>query len=339
MNRYHTLEQLIKIDSPSGFTESATQFVHQLLTSYGYSPTITNKGAVKCALGTQPRLVIAGHLDTLGFMVSEILPDGTLSISMVGSPSLNDAEGGHVRIYTQAGKIYTGSLLLYDPAKHANKDLATLTRSTENMTVRIDEEVYTAQEVRQLGIRVGDFVCQEPHYQELPSGFIKSRFLDNKAGCYVLFEIARRLKEQQKQVPVELFFSNYEEVGHGAAGGYASEISEMLVIDMGVIGKQLEGRETACSICAKDAFSPYDYSMRTRLTQLAEAHQIPYFVDVYPYYSSDGSAAWRSGAQFRVALIGMGVSASHGSERTHTKGIEATIDLCLAYIEAFFSSI
>ncbi len=335
MSHYHTLEELIKIDSPSGFTQQASAYVHQILESYGYQPTYTNKGAVKCALGKKPRLVIAGHFDTLGFMVSGIQADGTISVSMIGSPSLNDAEGGHVRIYTTQGNIYTGSLLMNDPAKHANKDLSTLMRTTENMTVRIDEAIYTAQEVRDLGIRVGDFVCQETHYQALPNGYIKSRFLDNKAGCYVLFEIARRLKEQQQEVPVELFFSNYEEVGHGAAGGYDQDITEMLVIDMGVIGKQLEGRETACSICAKDAFSPYDYTMRSRLVTLAEKNNIPHYIDIYPYYSSDGSAAWRAGAQFKVALIGMGVSASHGSERTHRTGIEATIDLCLAYINDF----
>ncbi len=337
MKPYTSLEKLINIDSPSGFTRQAANFVHQILSEYGYQPFYTKKGAIRCSLGKKPRLVLAAHMDTLGFMVSKVQTDGTLSIALVGSPSLNDAEGGHVRIYTMDGKVYTGSLLLNNPAKHANKHLETLIRSTENMSVRIDEEVYSSQDVQKLGIRIGDFVCQEPYYQELDNGFIKSRFLDNKAGCYVLFEVARRLKAQNKDVPVDLFFSNYEEVGHGASGGYEESIEEMLVIDMGVIGQQLDGRETACSICVKDSFSTYDYAMRSRLVRLAEANQIPYFLDVYPHYSSDGSAAWKAGAQFPLALIGMGVSASHGSERTHKKGIEATIGLCLAYIDDFIS--
>ena len=148
-----------------------------------------------------------------------------------------------------------------------------------------------------------------------------------------LFELARRLKEQGREVPVELYFSNYEEVGHGGAGGYAATIEELLVLDMGVVGDLQQGRETHCSICAKDSSGPYDYQMRQKLVQLAEKNDIPYQLDIYPYYGSDGSAALRAGNDFRVALIGPGVAASHGAERTHQKGIEATIDLCLAYID------
>jgi putative aminopeptidase FrvX len=179
-------------------------------------------------------------------------------------------------------------------------------------------------------------VCFDTRYQELSSGYIKSRFMDNKAGCYVLFEIARRLKEQGKTAPVELFFSNYEEVGHGGTCGYADTVDELLVLDMGVVGNGCDGNETKCSICAKDSSGPYDYAFRKKLVQLADKKNIPYIIDVYPFYGSDGSAALRAGNDLRVALIGPGVAASHGMERTHKKGIEATIDLCMAYIENRF---
>ena len=150
----------------------------------------------------------------------------------------------------------------------------------------------------------------------------------------MLFEIARRLKEQGKEVPVELFFSNYEEVGHGGTVGYSENIKELLVLDMGVLGDDCQGNEVSCSICAKDSSGPYDYTFRKKLVDLAKKNKIPYKVDVYPHYGSDGSAALRAGNDFRVALIGMGVAASHGTERTHKKGIEATINLCLAYIDS-----
>jgi len=105
---------------------------------------------------------------------------------------------------------------------------------------------------------------------------------------------------------------------------------------MGVVGKGTSGEEIACSICAKDSSGPYDYEMRRKLVQLAKGNNIDYRLDVYPYYGSDGSAALRAGNDYRVGLIGPGVSASHGVERTHQKGIVATIDLCMAYIEASF---
>ncbi|MCH2584350.1 MAG: glucanase, partial [Planctomycetes bacterium] len=175
-------------------------------------------------------------------------------------------------------------------------------------------------------------------YQELPSGYVKGRFMDNKAGCFVLFEIARRLPPTDKGLPVELFFSNYEEVGHGGTCGYSDTIEELLVIDMGVLGDPCEGSEVRCSICAKDTSGPYDYAMRKKLVDQADRSSIPHSVDVYPYYGSDGSAALRAGNDFRVGLIGPGVAASHGVERTHVKGIEATIELCLAYIASLEDS-
>ncbi len=335
MNNYKTLQELIAIDSPSGYTDNASKYIYDLLKSYGYQPEFTNKGAVRCALGNNPTLALAAHVDTLGAIVSGIKSNGTLSFSLLGGLSLTGAEGEYVKIITHEGKTYTGTILLNNPSIHANKEKEKTERSTKSMHIRIDEEVYTKEDVEKLGIEVGDIICVDVKYQELKNGFIKSRFLDNKAGCFVLFEIARRLKAQGKEVPVELFFSNYEEVGHGGTVGYSESIKELLVLDMGVLGDDCQGNEVSCSICAKDSSGPYDYSFRKKLVDLAKKNNIPYKIDVYPHYGSDGSAALRAGNDFRVALIGMGVAASHGTERTHKKGIEATIDLCLTYINQY----
>jgi putative aminopeptidase FrvX len=332
MTSYNSLKELVAIDSPSGFTKNAEDYCFNLLEGLGWRPERSNKNAIKCRLGETPKLAIAAHLDTLGAIVTGFNNNGTISTSLIGSLSLNQAEGEYVTIYTLEGKTFTGTFLLDNPAKHANKNLSSETRSIENMHIRLDEEVLSAKDVEKLGIRIGDIICLDTRYQELESGYIKSRFMDNKAGCFVLFELARILKSQNNTAPVELFFSNYEEVGHGGTCGYSEGIEELLVIDMGVIGDACSGKETKCSICAKDSTGPYDYQMRKTLCQLAEKQNIPHQIDVYPFYGSDGSAALRAGQDFRVALIGPGVSASHGVERTHKKGIQATIDLCLAYI-------
>jgi len=332
MKKYQTLQELIAIDSPTGYTDNASKYIFELLTSYGYSPEYTNKGAVKCSLGPKPTLAIAGHVDTLGAIVSGIKADGTLAFSLLGGLSLTGAEGEYVKIVTHSGKTFTGTILINNPSVHANNEKEKTQRSIKSMHIRVDAEVYNKEDVEKLGIEIGDIVCVDVKYQKLDNGFIKSRFLDNKAGCYVLFELARRLKEQGREVPVEIFFSNYEEVGHGGTVGYSEAIKELLVIDMGVLGDDCQGNEVSCSICAKDSSGPYDYNFRKKLVDLAKDNNIPYKVDVYPHYGSDGSAALRAGNDFRVALIGMGVAASHGTERTHIKGIEATIDLCMAYI-------
>ncbi len=330
---YNSLQQLVEIDSPTGYTINACKYIFDLLTSYGYQPQYTNKGAVKCSMGKNPTLAITAHVDTLGAIVSGIKSNGTLSFSLLGGLSLSSAEGEYVDVITLEGKKIHGTLLLNNPSSHANNKREEDKRTLDNMHIRLDEEVNSKEEVQQLGIRIGDIIAFEPRYREYENGFIKSRFMDNKAGCYVLFEIARQLKEQKKEAPVELFFSNYEEVGHGGSGAYAGTIKELLVIDMGVLGDACEGKETSCSVCAKDSTGPYDYEFRKKLIALAEKNNIDCTLDVYPFYSSDGSAALRAGNDFRVALIGPGVAASHGVERTHKKGIEATINLCLKYIE------
>jgi len=332
METLHLLQELLAIDSPSGFTHHATDYIVSTLEGFGLHPKQTVKGAVTCALGPNPTLAIAAHTDTLGAIVSGINSNGTLKFSVLGGPLLPTFEGAYVRIHTTKDRIVTATLLLNNPSVHANNQASKAERTADSMHVRIDELVNTAADVLALGIRVGDFICFDTRYQELPSGFIKSHFLDNKAGCYVLLELARRYAASGTSVPVELFFSTYEEVGHGGAAGWAPTVQDLLVIDMGVVGETVEGKETACSICAKDSGGPYDYGFRTSLTELAEANDIPHVVDVYPFYSSDGTAAWRAGVDVRVALIGPGVHASHGMERTHVKGIQATIDLCEAYI-------
>lgn len=332
MNTIELLERLISIDSPTGYTHHAADFIVEVLRSYGYAPVRTKKGAIRCSLGDAPRIAFAAHTDTLGAIVSGINTNATLRFSLLGGPLLPSFEGGYVRIHTLDNRVYCGTLLLNDPSTHANNQAATKERNTTNMHIRIDERVSSVADVRALGIRTGDIVAFDTKYQHLPNGYIKSHFLDNKAGCAVLFEIAQRASAMGRPLPIELFFSTYEEVGHGGAPSLSSTIDDLIVIDMGVVGDALEGKEHLCSICAKDSGGPYDYHLRSELIRLAEERTIPHAIDVYPFYSSDGTAALRAGADMRVGLIGPGVAASHGMERTHVDGIMATVDLCMAYI-------
>jgi len=334
-NDYSTLQELLEIDSPSGFTYDACDYIVDYLKKLGFHPTLTNKGAVRCQFGDNPKLAIAAHVDTLGAIVSGINHNGTLTFSLLGGLSLTGAEGEYVRIRTLDEKIYTGTILLNDPSSHTNNRRESIDRSISNMHIRLDEEVYDRNDIHNLGICIGDIICLDVNYEELPNGFIKSRFLDNKAGCFVLMELAK--KYVGKNIPVEIFFSNYEEVGHGGTCGYSDTITDLLVIDMGVLGDACEGNEVSCSICAKDSTGPYDYRMRQNLVKLAKSNNIPFKQDVYPFYGSDGSAALRAGNDMRVGLIGPGVAASHSTERAHKKGIQATIDLCQAFIDVEFS--
>ncbi|WP_456421697.1 M42 family metallopeptidase [Thermococcus sp.] len=329
------LREILEIPSPTGYTREVLAYIQEKLGKAGIKTRYTNKGALLAYNHPEPRLVIAGHVDTLGAMVKGILPDGHLSFTKLGGLLLPTFEGEYCTIITRSGKRYRGTLLLKNPSVHVNREAGKKERKEENMYIRLDELVEKKEEAEKLGIKPGDFIAFDPKF-EYVNGFVKAHFLDDKASVAVMIDLLLELVEILEKLPVAFFFSPYEEVGHGGSAGYPPTTEELLVVDMGVVGEGVYGKETAVSIAAKDSSGPYDYGMTTKLIELAEERDIPHVVDVFPYYGSDGSAALRAGWDFRVALIGPGVHASHGMERTHVKGLLATKELIRAYIEEKF---
>ena len=326
------LKDLLSIYSPTGYTQDVLKYIETLLKKNGIKCRYTNKGALIACNHKKPTMASAAHIDTLGLMVRDINPDGTLSITKLGGPMLPAFEGNSVKIFSDK-RTYTGSLILNNPATHVNKNAESTVRTEENMHIRIDAEVFTKDDTKKIGIQPGDFVAFESGFEYTDTGFVKSHFLDDKAGSAAIIDTILTLgAEKLNKLPIMFFFSNYEEVGHGACAGIPESVEELVVVDMGVVGKDVTGRETCVSICAKDSSGPYDLTLRKRLTDLAKKKKIPYQIDVFPYYGSDGSAALKAGHDLRVGLIGPGVAASHGNERTHLKGITAARDLLLAYI-------
>lgn len=326
------LKNILSIYSPTGYTDEVLKYIENLLTKNGIKCRYTNKGALIACNHAKPVMAAAAHIDTLGLMVRDINPDGTLSITKLGGPMLPAFEGNSVKIFSDK-KTYSGSLILNNPATHVNRKAEETVRTEENMHIRVDAEVESKKDTLALGIMPGDFIAFESGFEYTETGFVKSHFLDDKAGTSAIIDAILTLgAEKLNELPVMFFFSNYEEVGHGACAGIPDSVKELLVVDMGVVGKDVTGTETAVSICAKDSSGPYDYHFRKHLTELAIKNNIPYKIDIFPYYGSDGSAALKAGYDIRVGLIGPGVAASHGNERTHLKGITAARDLLLAYI-------
>ena len=329
------LKEILGIPSPTGYTKEVMAYIAGLLNENGVKTYFTNKGALLAGNHPEPELVIAAHVDTLGAMVKGILPDGHLSFTRVGGLHLPAFEGEYCTVITRSDKRYRGTLLLRNPSVHVNREAGKKERKEENMYIRLDELVEKKEDTEKLGIRPGDFIAFDPKF-EYTNGFVKAHFLDDKASVAVMMDLMLDLADELEKLPVAFFFSPYEEVGHGGSAGYPPGMKELLVVDMGVVGEGVAGKETAVSIAAKDSSGPYDYEMTTKLIELAEERNIPHVVDVFPYYGSDGSAALRAGWDVRVALIGQGVHASHGMERTHIKGILATKELIKAYIRGKF---
>jgi putative aminopeptidase FrvX len=330
-----TLETLVNIPSPSGFTKEVMEFVKKEAISFGYECESSNRGGLIISVkGKSNETVgLSAHVDTLGAMVRSISPTGMLKFTLVGGYAMESIEGSYCKIHTREGKVYTGTILSKSPSVHSYDDARTLERNERNMEIRIDEIVKNKDDVLALGIGSGDYISFHANFEYTKSGFIKSRHLDDKASVAVLLGLLKSLSED-KVVPsnhIKILISNYEEVGFGASW-IPSEITEFVAIDMGAIGDDLNGNEYAVSICAKDSSGPYDYELTNKLIKLAKENEINYVVDIFPHYGSDVSAALRGGNNIRGALIGQGIHASHGMERTHISALENTLNLIKSYV-------
>jgi len=332
------LVDLLNTPSPTGLAEPAIAFTEQTLKAFpGLTLSRTRKGALVARWegkkSDAPRALTA-HVDTLGGMVKEIKPNGRLKLTRLGALLLNGVETEGCWVLLNHGGKVRGSFLFEKASSHVHGALVHETkRSEDNMEVRLDARTASSDETKALGIQVGDFVAFDPRV-EVTEGFIRSRFLDDKACVATILTAIKALHEAglQPAQTVYFHFSNYEEVGHGAAAGIPPEVHELVAVDMAAIGEGQASDEYSASLCVKDSGGPYHHGLSQKLRALAEANGIPYKVDIYPYYGSDGEAFWRAGGDVAVALIGPGVDASHNYERTHTEALVGTTKWILAYL-------
>lgn len=326
------LYTLTSIPSPSSFTTKVTDYLLSELSSLGYSPERSNKGNVFVTLGgSGSPLVLAAHVDTLGAMVRSIKGNGRLRPTTIGGHQWSTADGENCTIHTRDGRVYTGVVLNKEPSSHVADQKTELIE--ENMEILLDENVASDQDTLALGIQTGDIIAMDPRTVVTESGYIKSRFLDDKLSAAILLGLARAVREDAWKLSrkVSLLFTVYEEVGHGGSV-VPDDTEEMISVDMGCVGSDLGCTERMVSICAKDSGGPYNYDLITALSNLAKEKKLDYAIDIYPHYGSDVETTLRAGYDIRHGLIGPGVYASHNYERSHMDGVRNTFELLKAYI-------
>lgn len=329
-----TLE-LLAIDSPTGFTDRAAAYVNAEFESLGCKSCLTEKGGVFVDLGGEGEgLMLEAHIDTLGGMVAEVKENGRLRITALGGMRAENGEAENVRVYTRNDKVYEGTLQLCNASVHVNGEYGDTKRSFDTTEVVLDEDVKNADETRALGIEVGDMVCFDPRSRVTGSGYIKSRFLDDKLSVGILMAFAKYLADKQitPDRHIYMHLTVYEEVGHGGASSIPEGVTEAISVDMGCVGEGLRCTEKQVSICAKDSGGPYSYLTVGALIEAAKRENADYAVDVYPHYGSDVEATLCAGYDIRHGLIGSGVYASHGYERSHKDGVFNTLRLLKGYI-------
>ena len=331
------LQNLLSIDSPTGYTKNVTDYLMAEYENLGYTPKRTVKGGVLTDLGGEDpdnAVFLEAHVDTLGAMVSQIKSNGRLAVSPLGGMNANNAEAENCRIITRFNGIYEGTCQLTDASVHVNGKYNETSRSFDVMEILLDEKVSTRDEVLALGIMEGDIVAFDPRTRITQSGYIKSRFLDDKLSAAILLGYARYLKENQITPERKIYqhLTVYEEVGHGGSASIPQGVTEILAVDMGCVGEGLNCKEHQVSICAKDSGGPYSYDLVSQLITVAKRDGLDFAVDVYPYYGSDAEAGLKAGYDVRHGLIGSGVYASHGYERSHVEGVKNTFLLLKGYL-------
>ena len=329
--------ELLAIDSPTGFTKVAADWVKKEFEALGFSATLTNKGGVLVDLGgtdAENALLLEAHTDTLGGMVAEVKGNGRLRLTNLGGMRAENSETENVRVYTRTGRVIEGTLQLCNASVHVNGAFADTKRSFDTTEVLLDENVKSADDARALGIEVGDIVCFDPRTRVTASGYIKSRFLDDKLSVGILLGFAKYLADNRIPLSrrVYVHVTVYEEVGHGGAASVPAGVTEAISVDMGCVGDGLTCTERQVSICAKDSGGPYSYEVVGKLIDAAKATGADYAVDVYPHYGSDVEATLGGGADVRHGLIGSGVYASHGYERGHRDGVKNTLLVLRGYL-------
>lgn len=331
------MKEVLSIPSVGGDTKAGSERLKKEFESLGIPVTVTPKGAIMGTLkgaDDENQKMITAHIDTLGAMVKEIKPNGRLKLSNIGGYAWGSVEGENVVIKTIKGKEYTGTLLPEKASVHIFSDVAReAARTEETMEVRIDENVHTKEDTLKLGIKVGDFVSFDPRTEITDNGYIKSRYLDDKACVAVLFGLCKYLKDNNLKPTntIHFFISNYEEIGHGVSG-IPAKTTELLALDIGTVGGEHTSDEHAVTILAKDSRTPYDFEFRKRLVELAEAGDVDYRVDVHFRYGSDASTSILAAENVNFACIGLGVDATHHYERTHMDGVENNIKLLIKYV-------
>ncbi len=336
------LVQLLRTPSPTGYTAHAQHFVRETLANLKLDTRFNTKGGLIATWqgksNTHGRALTA-HVDTLGAMVKEIdNVTGRLRLSRIGGLTWNSVEGEACSVISSSGRVYRGAVLPRKASVHVHSGLEVEKgeRSDATMEVRLDARIRSGLETRQLGIEVGDFVTFDPRTEVTDTGFIRSRYLDDKASVACLMAACKALLDAglRPAQRTTILISHFEEVGHGAATGIPADVKEVLAVDMAAVGPGQNSDEYSVGICVKDSGGPYSWEMKQMLVKLCQSAEIPYKLDIYPFYGSDVAPIWRSGADVVAGLIGPGVDASHHYERTHVDSLVATVRLIIEFMLA-----
>ncbi|WP_108021404.1 M42 family metallopeptidase [Melghirimyces profundicolus] len=239
----------------------------------------------KTGTSGQPRILLAGHMDEVGFMVTKIHKDGYLYFTPLGGWWDQVLLSQRVTVMTEK-RNFTGVIGSKPPHLLKSDERSKVYPMREMF---IDVGARDADQVKKWGIKVGDPVVPICPFEVLPDyDTILAKALDNRFGCYLALEVLKKLKDEPHPNTVVAGATVQEEVGlRGAATTpYVAEPDIAFALDVG-IAQDGPGSDRANKphlgggplITFLDATMIPNIRLRNLVIDTAEEHQIPYQVE------------------------------------------------------------
>lgn len=211
------LKKLLSTPGPSGYEGAAAGVWRAEAETFASEVRGDRMGNSFATLnpGGSPRVMLAGHVDEIGLMITHVDDAGLLRFTGVGGWDSQVLVGQRVRIQTQGGEVrgVIGKKAIHVMEAEERKKVS------EIKSLWIDVGAKDGEEAKSM-VRVGDVAVLDHEVLELPNGRIASRALDNRMGAFVVLEALRLLSEKESfDAEVVAVASVQEEIGlYGARG-------------------------------------------------------------------------------------------------------------------------
>ena len=282
-------------------------------------------------------VVVAGHMDEIGFMVRHVTDEGFLQLDALGGWDARVLKAQRVTVHMEDGDI---DGLIGSPPPHT-MDKTDLEEDDEVEDVYVDLGL-DAETVAER-VSVGDLVTTSQSL-ELVGDHVTGKALDNRVSVFALIEAARRIEEPD--ATIHLAATVQEEVGLRGAKALGVDIDADLALGLDTtVANDVPAFDDAADyvtrlgdgagIKLKDSSAIANPTVHRRIRRLAEERDIPYQMEVLPAGGTDTAGLQFAGGATPAGAISFPTRYLHTvTESVHADDLAAAIDLLVAVLEA-----
>jgi len=278
---FRFFKKVVEAPSPSGFEQPAQSVVREELAKFADEVKTDIHGNVIGIKnpGGDPRLMLAGHCDEIGFMIKYIDRNGFIFFSSIGGVDAHIVPGQRVKIHASGGPILgvVGKKPIHIMEEEERKKVVKLSEQW------IDIGVTSKREAEKL-VSVGDAITFSTGLERLQKDLVVSRGLDDKAGVFIICEVLRAVSDKSPSAAVFAAFTAQEEIGLRGARTAAYSINPKIGIAVDVdvatdypsMDRRKEGDirlGRGAVICRGPNINPF---VEKKLIEIAKKENIPH---------------------------------------------------------------